>query len=58
MTVLLTILQKYARCYSDFIEGKFVKDTAVEMMGGSRINHIFYELFTREVLNIDPFDAL
>jgi dynamin 1-like protein len=35
-----------------------VKDTATEMLGGSRVNHIFYELFTKEILRIDPFDAL
>lgn len=28
------------------------------MLGGSRVNHIFYELFTKEILSIDPFDDL
>jgi dynamin 1-like protein len=58
MTVLLTIIAKYSRCFGDLLEGKFVKDTAIEMLGGSRINHIFYEIYTKEILKIDPFDAL
>lgn len=44
--------------YAEYIEGKFVKETANELMGGSRINHIFYDVFNTALLGIDPFDAL
>lgn len=27
-------------------------------MGGSRLNYIFYEIFNKSILGIDPFDAL
>ena len=44
--------------YEEFVEGKFVKDTAYELKGGSRLNYIFYDVFTTAVRDIDPFDAL
>ena len=40
------------------MDGRFVKDTASEMKGGSRLNFIFYENYTSSIGNIDPFDAL
>lgn len=40
------------------MEGRFVKDTAVELKGGSRLNYIFYDNYTVAISNIDPFDAL
>ena len=56
--LVLNIIAKYAAAYSEFLEGRFVKDTASEMKGGSRLNYIFYENFTSSIGNIDPFDAL
>uniref|UniRef100_A0A7S3ISD7 GED domain-containing protein n=2 Tax=Strombidium inclinatum TaxID=197538 RepID=A0A7S3ISD7_9SPIT len=38
--------------------GTFVKDTAVELKGGSRINYIFYQVYCKEISEIKPFDAL
>jgi dynamin 1-like protein len=35
-----------------------VKDTACELKGGSRLNYIFYDVYTEAIKNIDPFDAL
>jgi len=35
-----------------------VKETARELMGGSRLNFIFYEVFNKTLSNVDPFDAL
>jgi dynamin 1-like protein len=35
-----------------------VKDTAVELKGGSRLNYIYYEVYTAAISGIDPFDAL
>ena len=43
---MLNIIAKYAASYSEFLEGRFVKDTAVELKGGSRLNYIFYEVYT------------
>jgi dynamin 1-like protein len=55
---VLNIIAKYSSSFSEFLEGKFVKDTAVEFKGGSRLNHIFFQIFTVTIQNIDPFDAL
>ena len=55
---MLNIIAKYSSSFSEFLEGKFVKDTAVEFKGGSRLNHIFFQIFTVMIQNIDPFDAL
>lgn len=35
-----------------------MKETARELMGGSRLNFIFYEVFNKTLSNVDPFDAL
>ena len=56
--LVLNIIAKYAAAYSEFLEGRFVKDTAVELKGGSRLNYIYYEVYTTAISNIDPFDAL
>jgi len=55
---VLNIIAKYSSSFSEFLEGKFVKDTAVEYKGGSRLNYIFFQIFTVTIQNIDPFDAL
>jgi hypothetical protein len=36
------------------IEGKFVKESAMECLGGSRINYIFHEIFVKSINSIDP----
>jgi replication fork clamp-binding protein CrfC len=56
--LVLNIIAKYAAAYAEFLEGRFVKDTASELKGGSRLNYIFYENYTVAISNIDPFDAL
>lgn len=55
---MLNIIAKYAASYAEFLEGRFVKDTDIELKGGSRLNYIFYENYTTAISNIDPFDAL
>ena len=52
------MIAKFTQSYSEFLEGRFVKETARELMGGSRLNHIFYEVYTKTMNNVDPFDAL
>ena len=56
--LVLNIIAKYSANYSEFLEGRFVKDTDSELKGGSRLNYIFYENYTQSISNIDPFDAL
>lgn len=56
--LVLNIIAKYAAAYAEILEGRFVKDTAVELKGGSRLNFIFYENYTTAISQIDPFDAL
>jgi dynamin 1-like protein len=43
---------------NEYIEGKFVKETANELIGGSRINYIFYDVFNKALDKVDPFDSL
>jgi len=56
--LVLNVIAKYSAAYSEFLEGRFVKDTASELKGGSRLNYIFFENFNLAINNIDPFDAL
>ena len=52
------MIAKYAKHYEEFIDGKFVKDAASELKGGSRMNYIFYDVYTKAINEIDPFDVL
>jgi dynamin 1-like protein len=54
----LHVIAKFSTFYGEFIEGKFVKETASELMGGSRLSYIFYEVFNKALTNVDPFDNL
>jgi len=56
--LILNIIAKYAKQYEEYIEGKFVKDTTFEYKGGSRLNYIFYDVYTPAIRGIDPFDVL
>jgi dynamin 1-like protein len=56
--LVLNVIAKYSAAFSEFLEGRFVKDTASELKGGSRLNYIFFENFNATINNIDPFDAL
>lgn len=40
------------------IEGKFVKESAIDCLGGSRINYIFHNIFVKSIKEIDPFQYL
>ena len=55
---VLNLVSRFTHTYSDMIEGKFVKDCSKFFIGGARINHIFQEIFKKEVDNIDPLDLL
>lgn len=56
--LVLALINKFINAYADKLEGRFVKESAVELSGGSRINYIFHELFRRVINNIDPFEYL
>lgn len=53
--LILNVIAKFATSYGEFIDGKFVKETASELMGGSRLSYIFYEVFNRSLNDVDPF---
>lgn len=40
------------------IDGKYLKLNNDELMGGSRINYIFNEIFRKSINSIDPFEIL
>lgn len=44
--MILNIIAKYCKQLEEFVDGKFVKDTASELKGGSRLNFIFYDVYT------------
>jgi len=54
----LALINKFINAYGDKIEGRFVKESAIEMQGGSRINFIFHDIFRRVINSIDPFEYL
>jgi dynamin 1-like protein len=53
--VILNLINKFTASYGDMIEGKFVKESAVECFGGSRINYIFHTIFVKSIKDVDPF---
>ena len=56
--LVLALINKFINAYADKLEGKFVKESATEVQGGSRINYIFHELFRKVINSIDPFEHL
>jgi len=56
--LVLALINKYINAYADKLEGRSVKDAAVEVQGGSRINFIFHERFRKAINSIDPFQYL
>lgn len=56
--MILGLINTFLNSYGDKIEGRFVKEIAVECQGGSRINYIFHEIFNKVINSIDPFEYL
>jgi len=56
--MVLTLIHTFLNTYGDKIEGRFVREIAVECQGGSRINYIFHEIFNKVINSIDPFEYL
>ena len=56
--MILNLINSFLNTYGDKIEGRFVKEIAVECQGGSRINYIFHEIFNKVITSIDPFEYL
>ena len=40
------------------IEGTFVRHSAVECLGGSRISYIFHRIFDKSIKDINPLEYL
>ena len=56
--LILNMINKFTSSYSDMIEGKFVRESAMECLGGSRINFIFHEIFVKAINSINPLQYL
>lgn len=56
--LILTLINRFINAYGEKLEGRFVKESATEVQGGSRINYIFHELFRKVIGSIDPFEYL
>jgi len=46
------------RDYLQFLEGKYVKTTTIELFGGARIHYIFNDVFKKCIQEMDPFEVL
>lgn len=58
---LLNILSHFATNFNGSIEGRQCNRDGVDMLelyGGARVNYIFNEIFTKSVLETNPFDDL
>jgi hypothetical protein len=40
--LILNLINRFTNSYGEMIEGKFVKNSSVDCLGGSRINYIFH----------------
>lgn len=56
--VVLNLINRFTTSYQEMIDGKFVKESAIECLGGSRINYIFHTMFVKSIKDIDPFQYL
>ena len=56
--MILSLINAFINTYGEMIEGRFVKEIAVECIGGSRINYLFHEIFNKVINSIDPFEYL
>ena len=56
--ILLNILQRFQKAYSDMIEGRTVQTSSSELEGGARINSVFNREFKGELEEISPFEGL
>lgn len=56
--LILGLINSFINTYGEKIEGRFVKEIAVECIGGSRINFLFHEIFNKVINSIDPFEYL
>ncbi|KAJ6232088.1 vacuolar protein sorting-associated protein [Anaeramoeba flamelloides] len=59
-TLLMTLIFNYSKKFSALIDGvDLYEDEHLKFLqGGSRINHIFYEIFTNFIKDIDPLQGL
>jgi len=56
--LVLSLMSKFARVYSEIIAGNYANGTTKELFGGARVNYILYDLFNKSVDEIDPFKSL
>lgn len=56
--LVLHLINLFINAYADKLEGRFVKEAAIDLSGGSRINYIFHDLFRKVIAQIDPFEYL
>ena len=56
--MVLNLINRFTTSYQEMIDGKFVKESAIECLGGSRINYIFHTMFVKSIKDIDPFQYL
>jgi len=53
--MVLNLINRFTNSYGEMIEGKFVKESVIDCLGGSRINYIFHTVFVKSIKDIDPF---
>ncbi|KRX07898.1 P-loop containing nucleoside triphosphate hydrolase [Pseudocohnilembus persalinus] len=55
---VLNMLAKFCQSYKDLVEGKYLRSGHDQLIGGSRINYIFSDIFRKSLNDIDPFEIL
>lgn len=52
------MLQKFSDTYKEIIDGSHSKTKNDELIGGSRISFIYWEIFRKTLKTINPFDDI
>ena len=56
--IMLHVVTKFIRKFSDYLDGQFVKESTDELKGGSRIHYIFHKTLADTIQKIDPLKTL
>jgi dynamin 1-like protein len=52
------LISKYANTYQEIIKGKYLQKNHQELVGGARINHIFFDIFQNAINEMNPFEHI
>lgn len=56
--VILNIITAFSGAVSKTMEGRLASEQQCELNGGAQIRHMLFSIYTKEIMSIDPFDAV